>query len=494
MKAAVLGLALFLAVWPSSGFGLAWAAPPAQELTEQDCLALGLKQSSGVKTALSREAVAEAGLRYEKSLYLPMLQLRAYTGATDSDFFALDGLPVSFNPNIFIGPNQRLFTSALGTRWFQHYETRLTIPVLRDGFFGLGSHKIARARYTIEQSRVQVDAAKRDLATQIKDHFLAAHRAQMSRDLYLEAVNHYKSLLAMVQEKVRQKVAVRKDVLLAEAALAQAHSDLAAAENEYQKVARQLGVLLGLPGTPRLKLVKTPQQLPPLPAWESAQAKITAQNLDLKAKRLDINIAQEDLAVSRNKLWPTLDVLLRYYGSDQEHSPFRDAFASYLFLQFPLFEAPLYTNVSMKKQQVALAGDRYQVSTDQLLQKALELYKELSDIRPRLTSTQKQIDYLEENYREAKARYQQDLFSFLDLSNALLSLNNAKRELGDLYCRYLGGYRKLEDFMGDTNPAPAARSDLTPPADHLASRLPPRWSLFRDQAGRPLARAGENRP
>jgi len=417
-----------------------------RELTRQECITLGLKHSSGVKTALSREAVAQESLRHEKSKYFPRLSFRYYTGWTDSSLFSTEGTPV------ILQPRRRGFEEQVAPTYFNYFETRLELSLLRDGFLGLGSHKIARAGYSLEQAQFQVGAAKRDLAFQIEAFFLAAQKAQLEKELYQEYVAQNRGLLNLVQEKFAHHLAAKKDVLLADATLGQSQADLAAAEHEYQRALKQLCLVIGLPLDSRVRLSRAPQPLPSLPPFSEVTERIPTQNLDLKARQQDINIARESLALSKKNLWPTVDLLFRYYGSDVQHQSFKDFYAGYLFLRLPLFEYPLYADIRVKRENVSLAANSYQSAVDTALRAAVDQYKELQDIGPQLAALQKRIAYLEENCRDARERYRLDLISFLELHQALLMLHQAKKDQGVLYFKYQGGYRKLLDLMGAEPP------------------------------------------
>jgi len=490
-------LVLLLLAGMHLGTGSAAAGPPqrgpapeaSQWLTLEDCLALGLKNNPGIKAALSREAVAQATLKLEKSRYLPTLGLQFSSGLTDSDFLNIEGVPV------YTTRGGRTGTLALTQtrRLFYNYSGRMVMPLVGDGVLGFGSHKVAKATLAIQQTHFQLDAIKRDLITQITDLYQAAHKAQLDRRVYQEAVSHYQAILQLVREKFALHVASRKDVLLAEAGLAQAQADLAVSEHEYQRTAKQLFLLIGLPTSQRAQVKPLPPKLPLLPPWPQVEEKIPRSNLDLKAKRLDIDIAQEDLALSKNKLWPTLDFLVQAYGTDAEHRDYSNAYAGYVLLKFPLFEAPLYATIGVKKKQVNLASDNYRVTADSLIKNAMDIYKDLQDIRPKITSAQKQIAYLEENYRESKEKYRLNLISFIDLSNSLLSLLNAKKDLQDLYFNYQSGYRKLQDLMGD-HPFPAGRglSGAGGP-DRLLSPADPRV-LLSSRQGRPGVEPSRSSP
>jgi len=437
-------------------------AEPGQELSEKECIDMAFKNNSLIKEAASKEAVAQAKVYFEKSKYFPKLSFLEHPGYANRNLFFIEGVPVG-------NALDRRELSAK-PRLFNEFETRLVLPILGDGVFGFGSHKIARANYAVEQSHYVLNAAKRDVVSQVKDLFLLAQKAQIEKDLYQEAVTNHQNILRLVKEKFARNLAAQKDVLLAEARLAQAQTDLAMAENAYHRELKSLFLLIGASPASRLRIAWAPDLLPSLPPWQEVVGKIPTNNLDLMAKKLNINIAQEELALSKNKLWPTLELSARYFGTVSENTSFTNTWASYFTIYFPIFDYTIYKDVGVKREEVRYASENYRVSTEKVIQTAIDQYKELQDIRPQMSSTQKQINFLTENLREGMEKYRQNLISFLDLANAQYLLNNAKKNLKELYFKYQSGYRKLQNLIGMETIFEEKSSLGTPSSGHS---LPP---------------------
>jgi outer membrane protein TolC len=441
----VLGLLVLICL---GGKGNGFAAPVAQgnsaELSQEEAIALALSNNARIKAAASQLGVSQALIEYEKSKYYPKFNFMDYPGLTDRSLFAIEGAQASGN---FLTTNNRLIS---GNRAFNHMETRMTLPVVQDGIFGLGSHKIAKAKFTLEQSKFMSESTKLEIISGVKNLFLAAQKAQLEKDLFQESVSNYQSILQLVKEKFNQNLASQKDVLLAEAGLATAQAELATADHEYQKVLKELFLFIGESQSKGLRLTKASPQLQPLPPWDQVAHKIPANNLELKAKQLNINIAQEDLALSKTKLYPSVDLIGRYFGStSSENQSYSNSYAAYFFVQLPLFEYPLYKDVSVKNQELTLASDTYRVSSETVLRDGMEQYKELQNIGPRLNSIQKQVLYLKENYDVSLGKYRMNLISFIELANAQLLLHEANKNMAELYFKHQIGYRKLQTLMGE---------------------------------------------
>jgi outer membrane protein len=314
----------------------------SRELSQEDCIAMALKNNKDIKLADSKEAVALATLKYEKSLYFPKLTLYSQAGATNAAGFTLQGTQIT--------PAQQTRENLLfRNRDFYRYEARMEVPIYRDGFFGFKSHKIAKADYGLQQSRYKRDSTKLSIVSQVKDYFLLVQKAQVEQELNKKIIGYSQDVLKLVQEKYHRQLASHKDVLMAEANLAKAQADLAVSENEYQRLAKQLFLLIGASTSAPLRVAPIKQELSPLPIWREVQEKVPANNLDLKASKLDIDIAKENLALSKTNLWPSVDVYARYFGSDSEYRVERDGYASYVFFQVPIFDKSIFKDVKVKK-------------------------------------------------------------------------------------------------------------------------------------------------
>jgi outer membrane protein TolC len=413
-----------------------------QELSEADCIELGLKNNSEIKAATTQKAISFSDLAYAKSLYYPKFEFRYDGGGTNSNFFLLEGTPA-------VVPQNKASTASAGNRLFYNYEGRMTLPLVQDGVLGFGSHRISRANFGVEQSNYKLEATKRDTIASVKDVFLSVQKSQVEQEIQKEAVSQFKEILRLVKEKFSRGLASMKDVLQAETNLAQAEADLASWQHDYERLLKQLFMTIKVPTTSRVRVSPLPKTLPPLPPWPQVVEKISHHNLDLKAKKLDIDMAKEDLSLSKTKLWPTVDVITRYFASQNELQDFKNFYAGYAFIQIPIFEYALYKDVSTKKLNVTLAKDKYQVSTDSAIRSATDQYKTLQDIPLQINASRKKIQYLEENYRESKAKYQQNLISFIDLTKSLVDLNTAKKVESEMYFSYKSGYINLQNLMGE---------------------------------------------
>ncbi|MDD5640170.1 MAG: TolC family protein [Syntrophales bacterium] len=428
---------------PARGNAAAKHQPTANELTQEEAVTLALQNNAKIKTAISGERVSQALIEFEKSRYYPKVLFREYPGLTDRRFFAFEGAQAS-------GDTFRGNRAISGNRVFNHMEGRLVVPIFDDGFFGRGSHKIAKAKLTWDQSKFVTEATRQETVARVKNLFVNAQKNQLEKDLFQESVSHYQNILNLVKEKFAKNLASQKDVLLAEASLAAAQSDLEAAKHEYEKVLKSLYLMIGLEESKPLRLKPASRKLQPLPAWDQVMHKIPAHNTNLKAKKMDIDIAQEALSLSRTKLYPTVEFQARYFGSvSTESRTYDNSYASYLFMQIPIFEYPLYKDISLKVQEVSLATDKYRESKEDTIRAAMDQYKELQDTGPQLNSLTKKILFLEESYRESLGKYRLDLISFIELANAQLRLHEANKSLVGLYFKYDIGYRKLQIMMGE---------------------------------------------
>jgi outer membrane protein TolC len=413
-----------------------------RELSEGECIELGLKNNSGIKASSDQKDIAYSKVRYEKSMYYPQFSFRYDGGGTNSNFLLLEGTPAVITQPTHTPQNNF-------SKLFYNYEGRVNLPLVGDGVLGFWSHKVSRANYSLEQAGFQLDVSKRDTVSTIKEYFISVQKAQLEQEIQKESVSQYQDILRLVKEKFARGLASMKDVLQAESNLAQAEADLASWQHDYERTLKQLFMAIKVPTTNRLRVAPPDKTLAPLQPWDQVVGKITNLNLDLKAKKLDIDIAREDLKLSKNKLWPTVDLVGRYLGYQADRQDFQNVYAAYASIRLPLFELPLYRDISTKKLNVTLAKDNYQVSTESTLRAATDQYKELQDIPPQLKSFSKQIQYLEENFREYQAKYRQNLVSLIDLNNTLLQLNTAKKGETELYFKYKSGYQKLLNFMGE---------------------------------------------
>ena len=256
--------------------------------------------------------------------------------------------------------------------------------------------------------------------------------------------------LQLVKEKFDLGLVAKTDVLSSQVALASSQDNLVKANNNYTNAAAALNNVIGLPHAAEVTLKdeftyeKYPRMLAEClqyavehrPELAQYEAKIASAHYDVdvakSGRRPAVNLTAEQdwydsrLIGSKNSNW-----LLK------------------LTTSINVFDSGV-TNAQVKqaRNNVDMVLDKAGQQRDTILLQVREYYLSMEEAAKRIDSNKVSVDYAAESLMIQKARYEVGIGTNLDLRDAVLALDSAKKDYIQALYDYNTNKVKLEQAMG----------------------------------------------
>lgn len=286
----------------------------------------------------------------------------------------------------------------------------------------------------IQGSREVLGSTKEDLLFQVASTFYNTLKAKKNVKIDEDDVKRLEEHRRNAEARYRVGE-VTKDVLLrAEAELSAAKASLIRAGNDLQVAKDQLALLTKLSSD----FDVDEPTAPVVPPQSSQEQLDTAYKLrhDLIKKRLDEQIALENVRLTRGSFYPFLLFEAKYVQEDQ--SPFSPLFTvthdelAMLKLTFPLFEGGLTIAELREAQSKARQAELDHVLLrEQIRVDIRRANLDLQALNSVLENLKDQLAFSEENYVMVSKRFQFGLATNLDVLDANNSLIDAQRQLAN---------------------------------------------------------------
>jgi outer membrane protein TolC len=400
----------------------------AVELSVEDSIALALQNNYDIKYAKSAR---------EKS-YWAMKEARKNKGLS-IDFTHTDQ---RYNtPPAETGTSTYEYTTNFDN------QIALSLPLYSGGKL---ENQIKQAKLDLKVAELDVEAAKQQLKLTVVANYLTVLEYRNEVKVNQETVKNYEEHLKLVKDKFDLGLVAKTDVLSSQVDLASSQDNLVKAKNNYTNAVAALNNAIGLPHATEVTLKdefayeKYPKTLEEClqyavdhrPELVQYEAKIASANYDVdiakSGRRPTVNLTAEQdwydshLIGSKNSNW-----LLK------------------LTTSINVFDTGL-TNANVKQAQhnVDMVLDKAGQQRDTILLNVREYYLSMHEAEKRIDSNKVSVDYAEESLMIQKARYEVGIGTNLDLRDAVLSLDSAKKDYIQALYDYNTNKVKLEQAMG----------------------------------------------
>lgn len=246
-------------------------------------------------------------------------------------------------------------------------------------------------------------------------------------------------------ETHRESVSVRLELedvpktalFRAEAELSQARADLIAARNDLALAKASLARITGIreffditgPGTTGVG------GLPPVRNLKTLKAKGLENRAELKAYRLEYQIAEDQVGIAKSEYWPVLTGEAGYQVSANEDSPsgmFRDNLYMEISLAMSLYDggsrnAGLEQALAQKRQ----AGLALRDLEKEIALEIEQVYLESITYRGVMKSQMDQLEFARENYNAVTKQFKHGLANSVDVMDANTLLVTSQKQLSE---------------------------------------------------------------
>lgn len=400
----------------------------AVELSVEDSVALALKNNYDIKYAKSAR---------EKS-YWAMKEARKNKG-----------LSVDFTHTDQRYNTPPAETGAATYEYTTNFDNQiaLTLPIYSGGKL---ENQIEQAKLDLKVAELDLDAAKQQLKLTVVTDYLTVLEYLNEVQVNQETVNSYEEHLKLVKDKYDLGMVAKTDVLSSQVDLAGAQNDLVKAQNNYTNAVAALNNDIGLPHTTEVALKDnfTYERYPK--TLEECLAYAEGHRPELAQYKAKLASAQYDVDIAKSGRWPTVNFTAEqdWYDSHLPGSK-NSNWLLKLTTTLNVFDAGITdSQVKQANHNMDMVTDKAKQESDTILLNVRQYYLSMYEAEKRMDSNKISVEQAEENLLIQKARYEVGVGTNLDLRDAVLSLDSAKKDYIQALYDYNTNKAKLEQAMG----------------------------------------------
>jgi outer membrane protein TolC len=447
----------------------------------QDAITRAMSNSEEVRLARSQVDLAQAQVRTAKADAFPQLSAQlGYTRTFASPFSGGGGftLPDSlkFKPDSTQPIDQRVkyleehvptaalasLGSLFGNLPFGQANSytagfNLSQPLFSGGKLGAG---LNIADQFLQASRFQLHEQTADIELQVRSAYYRAKTAQDLVGISQAAVEQAQRFLASERLRLESGVGSELDVLRAEVSLANLQPQLISATNAADVATLDLKRLTDVPLRQPVKLTTTLDVPAMIAATDSpVSVDVLGRRAAVAAEERQVQIRAQQVRIAKAAYLPSVDFVLNYgkqlfpttiFGFNQD---WRTNFTAGVAVSVPLFNGGR-TAANVAQANVALQQERLRLA--QLQENVQVEYERARGERERaraaIQARQTTVQQAQRVYDLTVLRYQQGLASQLEVSDARLSLLQARTNLAQAVSDFQIADATLARTIGVTIP------------------------------------------
>jgi len=378
--------------------GLLTSTPAGAE-TLQQAWDIALKVDRSLKAARENSAAAAYQLEAAKAVRLPGVSLEA-------GYRTLNNIPES---------KADFGQFPTGEKSSLSYTATASLPLYTSGRISSG---INAADATLRASRTQESGKALDLKLKVVETFVAVLRAAQGVAVANSHVASLKSHTRDVENRHKQGMASRNDLLAAQVALADAEQEAIKAENTLDLAKSTYNRLLGRP----LNRAVTLDNLQPELLDDSLKA-LTERSLrqrhELMVLQDRIRALHHQAAGIRAETAPQVTLSGGYGFQENQYQVHEGQWSVNLGMQWNLFDGGITRHkISATNRQAAALQEQYDDLVSNIALQVRQYWLSVQETHKRIRVTEKAIIQADENIRVNRNRYENGLSTNTEVLDA----------------------------------------------------------------------------
>ncbi len=323
----------------------------------------------------------------------------------------------------------------------------LTLPIYSGGKL---ESQIEQAKLDLTVADLDIEATKQQLRqTIITDYFTVLeyhNEVQVDQD----TVKNYEDHLNLVNQKFDLGMVAKTDILSSQVNLAKAQDTLIKAQNNYNNAVAALNNAICLSHDTELKLKDDFKYEKYSSTLEECLQYAVTHRPEIAQYKAKVASAQDDVKIAKSGYLPTVDLTAEqdWYDSHLPGSQ-NSNWLLKLTTSWNIFDSGL-TGAKIKQAQhnVDMVSDKADQEHDSILLSVRQYYLSMHEAEKRIGTNKVSVDQAEENVMIEKAKYETGVGTNLDLLDAILSLDSAKKDYIQALYDYNTNKAELETAMG----------------------------------------------
>lgn len=419
---------------------LAAQGAQAKPLSLDDAVAIAMNNAFSVQTANSAYERTRQQVNEAKAGLGPKVTLGANYTRFDREITATQG-----SNTVVVVPRDEKSTNA-----------SLTWPIDISGNLSRG---VRAARATLNASKANIDAVKNDLKRDVRHAYFVVAQAKEQVTVNQIALKDQQDRLTNVQAQFDAGVVAKVDVLRQQVQVAQAQSNLIAAQNALDLAHEAFNNVLGRPVETPFD-VDTVVNLPDVGVDDQTLVKAAQSNRpELRSLRQTAIALGEVTKAEERSLQPTLNLsLTATHNIDPTPTQGGSTTVGVAALSWPIFDSGV-TRARVKEDRQVQEQNRIQ--TAQLeLGISLEVRQALTNLanaKAREDVALSQLASAEETYRLAVVRLNAGQGILVEVIDAEADLTRARTGVVSARYDYMTAYSDLQRAIGADDPKSAVK-------------------------------------
>ncbi len=391
----------------------------------KQCIDIGLKKQPNIVAAMGTLKVSESRVGQAKANYYPQI-----------NWFS------TYNRN---NPAPTRLSTNSGS--YDQYESNVTLSQnIYD--FQKTATQVKIQNLNLNSSRSDLDNVSSQIVFSIKQAFFGVLQAKRSRDVASETVQQFQQHLDQAKGFFEVGTKPKFDVTKAEVDLSNAKLNLIKIENSLKIARVTLNNAIGIPEAPEYNIVDDFVFRKYEISFEDALRRAYASRPDLQSIITKREAADRTIELQKKGYYPTLSGNASYGYSGQDF-PLERGWIVGATLTFPLFSG-LTTKYQVEEARANL--DILKANEESLKQTihldVQQAYLNLQQASDSISTTELTVRQATENLELANGRYAAGVGNPIELTDALVSLSNAKTAYIAALYDYKVAQASVEKAMG----------------------------------------------
>ena len=391
--------ALMLFLTPSFAAGQG-TITPGTVLSLQECIDIALKSHPDIKGALHTVRIGESRIGQAQSGYYPQIESQSGYSRSGSDYPYVESPSNSYSSSINLKQN------------------------IYD--FGRRSARNQIAELNRDSSQEDLEEISAIVILRVRQAYYSVLQTTENTAVAKKSVDQFQSHLELANAFFEVGLKPKFDVTKAEVDLSNAKLDLIRAENTLRIAKATLNNAMGMPGAPDYHLENEllPEEIDL--SLENILERAYENRHDLKSILLRQESAQKNLDLNRSGHYPSITGNASY-GYGGHDFPLGGGWSFGGSLHIPIFSGFLtQSQILEAKENIAVIDAQVELMKQNI---RLEVEQAISNLREavsRIETTGVIVRQAEENSELAEGRYRSGVGTPIEVTDALLSLNQAQ--------------------------------------------------------------------
>jgi outer membrane protein len=413
-KTLILALLVLLAM-PAVGRGQEDFIKKGEELNLQRCIEIALRKQPSILAAQNTVDVNRSRVGQAESAYYPQI-------STDASYSRIKPL-TGTQRALTVGASGASAGSA--TSAFDEYTGKVSLNQLIFDFWKTKT-QVDIQKLNVSASRSDLDNTQESVVFNVKQAYYGMLQAERNRDVAEETVRQFQQHLQQAKGFYQVGTAAKYDVTKAEVDLSNAKLSLIKAQNALKIARVTLNNAMGVPDAPDYGIEDNLSFKKYKISFDEALNRAYRNRPDLQSLIFQRKAASQSIELAKKDYYPVLTGNAAYTRQGQDF-PLQKGWNAGVSLTFPIFSGFLTKNqVAEQKSNLEVVRANEESLKQSILLDVQQGYLNLDQAAESITTADLTVEQAKENLDIANGRYAAGVGNPIEVTDAEVSLTNAK--------------------------------------------------------------------